>query len=209
MGGWKEAGKGSEFSLPTSALLSAFPPKPKPSPCCYYGALHKRGTGRGGKGAGIQLTWYRGTRSGIHSLPSLLLRSPWLRSRGDGMRWSLGWEKGGTDLPGPGRPLPTQLSLQIAEAALPSTPACLQKALKEGRSGQAVVWETGQDLRGPQCSGKQAGRLYVSVQGDKKATEVRMGSVLGTLCLKETVTVIPSNILPPQHLILLPVDLTL
>ena len=52
----------------------------------------------GGKGAGIQLTWYRGTRSSVHSFPSLLLRSPWLRPRGVGMRWSLGWEKGGADL---------------------------------------------------------------------------------------------------------------
>lgn len=79
---------------------------------------------------------------------------------------------------------PTQLSLLIAEAALPSTPACLQKALKEGVEwpGCGVGNRTGSER--PQCPGKQAGRLYASVQGDKKATEVRLtGTQNGALFL--------------------------
>lgn len=62
----KEAGKVSEFSLPTSALLSAFP-KAKAQPVVITEPFISVGTGRGGQEDLNDL--HRGTRSGIHSLP--------------------------------------------------------------------------------------------------------------------------------------------
>lgn len=138
--------------------------------------------------------------------PPLLLGYPRLRPEVPGIGGSLGGEEGSANLPGTGLPLPTQLSSQPAEAALPRvlpvfTPACLWGALQEGRAarpwcGKQTPWSLGSQEGDGGCLSRVT-RGNGEGQGPWTSG---WGSAPGTLCWKEAVTNIPSTSLLPQHL---------